>query len=42
LGLTEQEKKDLEAFLMSLTDARFVKKWHRHPELVSGSHSVYP
>jgi cytochrome c peroxidase len=26
LGLTEQEKKDLEAFLMSLTDARFVKK----------------
>lgn len=26
LGLTEQEKKDLEAFLLSLTDARFVKK----------------
>ena len=26
LGLTEQEKKDLEAFLMSLTDARFLKK----------------
>lgn len=26
LGLTEQEKKDLEAFLLSLTDARFLKK----------------
>lgn len=26
LGLTEQDKKDLEAFLMSLTDARFLKK----------------
>ena len=26
LGLTEQEKKDLEAFLMSLTDTRFLKK----------------
>lgn len=26
LGLTEQEKTDLEAFLMSLTDARFLKK----------------
>jgi len=26
LGLTEQEKKDLEAFLVSLTDARFLKK----------------
>lgn len=26
LGLTEQEKKDLEAFLNSLTDARFLKK----------------
>lgn len=26
LGLTEQDKKDLEAFLVSLTDARFLKK----------------
>jgi cytochrome c peroxidase len=26
LGLTEQEKKDLEAFMLSLTDARFIKK----------------
>lgn len=26
LGLTEQDKKDLEAFLMSLTDERFLKK----------------
>jgi cytochrome c peroxidase len=26
LGLTEQEKKDLEAFMLSLTDARFLKK----------------
>lgn len=26
LGLTEQEKKDLEAFLLSLTDERFLKK----------------
>jgi cytochrome c peroxidase len=26
LGLTEQDKKDLEAFLLSLTDARFLKK----------------
>lgn len=26
LGLTEQEKQDLEAFLVSLTDARFLKK----------------
>ena len=26
LGLTEQEKQDLEAFLLSLTDARFLKK----------------
>ncbi|MBI3520263.1 MAG: c-type cytochrome [Bacteroidetes bacterium] len=26
LGLTDQEKKDLEAFLMSLTDARFLNK----------------
>ena len=26
LGLTEQEKQDLEAFLNSLTDARFLKK----------------
>ena len=26
LGLTEQEKQDLEAFLNSLTDARFIKK----------------
>lgn len=26
LGLTEQDKKDLEAFLISLTDARFLKK----------------
>ena len=26
LGLTEQEKKDLEAFLLSLTDKRFLKK----------------
>ena len=26
LGLTEQEKKDLEAFMLSLTDSRFLKK----------------
>jgi cytochrome c peroxidase len=26
LGLTDQDKKDLEAFLLSLTDARFLKK----------------
>jgi cytochrome c peroxidase len=26
LGLTEQDKKDLEAFLVSLTDVQFLKK----------------
>jgi cytochrome c peroxidase len=26
LGLTEQDKKDLEAFLITLTDAQFLKK----------------
>ena len=26
LGLTEQEKQDLEAFLRALTDERFIKK----------------
>jgi cytochrome c peroxidase len=28
LGLTEEEKKDLEAFLLSLTDQRFLEKTH--------------